>query len=50
MEFTSLNIVMTSNYGSYILYGIGTEPNKRSLDLHMIELQSYVGQIIKWYG
>ena len=33
-----------------MLYGKGTEPNKRRLDLHIIELESYVGQIIKGYG
>ena len=32
------------------LYGKCTEPNKRRLNLHTIELQSYVGQIIKGYG
>ena len=33
-----------------MLYGKGTEPNKKRLDLHIIELESYVGQIIKGYG
>ena len=33
-----------------MLYGKGTEPNKRRLDLHIIELESYVGQINKGYG
>ena len=33
-----------------MLYGEGTEPNKRRLDLHIIELGSYVGQSIKGYG
>ena len=33
-----------------MLYGKGTEPNKRRLDLHIIELESYVGQSIKGYG
>ena len=33
-----------------MIYGKGTEPNKRRLDLHIIELESYVGQIIKGYG
>ena len=28
----------------------GTEPNKRRLDLQIIKLESYVGQIIKRYG
>ena len=28
----------------------GTEPNKRRLDLQIIKLESYVGQIIKGYG
>ena len=26
------------------------EPNKRRLDLHIIEMESYVGQIIKGYA
>ena len=33
-----------------MLYGKGTEPNKRGLDLHIIKLESYVGQISKGYG
>ena len=33
-----------------MLYGNGTEPNKRRLDLYIIKLESYVGQIIKGYG
>ena len=33
-----------------MLYGKVTDPNKRRLDLHIIELESYVGQIIKGYG
>ena len=33
-----------------MLCGKGTEPNKRRLDLHITELESYVGQIIKGYG
>ena len=31
-----------------VLYS--TEPNKRKLDLQILELESYVGQIIKGYG
>ena len=50
MKFTSHIIVITSNYDCYILYGKCTEPNKRRLDLHIIDLKSYVGQIIKGYG
>ena len=50
MKFTSHIIVITTNYDCYILYGKCTEPNKRRLDLHIIELESYVGQIIKGYG
>ena len=50
MKFTSHIILITSNYYCYILYGKGAEPNKRRLDLHIIELGSYVGQIIKGYG
>ena len=33
-----------------MLYLKGIGPNKRRLDLHIIELESYVGQIIKGYG
>ena len=33
-----------------MLYGKGAEPNKRRLDLHIIKLESYVGQIIKGYS
>ena len=33
-----------------MLHGKGTEQNKKRLDLHIIELESYVGQIIKGYG
>ena len=50
MKFTSHVIVITRNYECYMLYGKGTEPNKRRLDLHIIELESYVGQIIKGYS
>ena len=50
MKFTSHIIVITSNYDCYMLYGKGAEPNKRRLDLHIIELESYVSQIIKGCG
>ena len=50
MEFTSYIILITRNYDCYMLYGKGTEPNQRRLDLHIIKLESYVGQIIKGYG
>ena len=50
MKFTSHVIVITSNYDCYMLYGKGAEPNKRRLDLHIIELESYVSQIIKGCG
>ena len=50
MKFTSNIIFITSNYDRNILYGKGTKPNKRRLDLHIIELKSYVGQIINRYG
>ena len=50
MKFTSHIIVITSNRDCCILYGKCTEPNKRRSDLHIIELKSYVGQIIKGYG
>ena len=33
-----------------MLHGKSTEPNKKRLDLHIIELESCVGQIIKRYG
>ena len=50
MKLTSHTIVITSNYDCYMLYGKGIEPNKIGLDLHIIQLESYVGQIIKGYG
>ena len=50
MKFTSQIIFITNNYDCYILYGKCTEPNKRRLDLHVLELESYVGQIVKGYG
>ena len=49
MKFTNHIIVITSNYDCYILYGKCTEPTKRRLDLHIIELESYIGQIMKGY-
>ena len=49
MKFTSPIIVITSNYGCFILYGKCTDPNKRRLDVHIKELESYVAQIIKGY-
>ena len=33
-----------------MFFGEGIEPNKGRLDLHIINLESYVGQIIKGYG
>ena len=33
-----------------MLHGRGTEPNKRRLDLHIIELELSVSQIIKGHG
>ena len=51
MKFTSYIILTTSNYDCcYMLSGKDTEPNKRRLDLNIIKLESYVGQIIKGYG
>ena len=50
MRFASHITFITSNYDCYILYGKCTEPNKRWLDLHITEFESYVGQIIKGYG
>ena len=50
MKFTCPIIVITSNYDCYILYEKCAETNRRRLDLHIIELESYVGQIIKGYG
>ena len=49
MKFTNHIIVITSNYDCYILYRKCTEPNKRRLDLHILELESYIGQIMKGY-
>ena len=49
MKFTNHIIVITSNCDCYILYRKCTEPNKRRLDLHIIELESYIGQIMKGY-
>ena len=49
MKFTSHVFVITRNYDCYMLSGKGTEPNKRRLDLNIIELESYVNQIIKGY-
>ena len=50
MKFNSHIIIITSNLNCYILYGKVTEPNKRRLDLHIIQLESYIGQITKGYG
>ena len=50
MNFTSHIIVITRNYECYMLYEKGTKSNNRRLDLHIIELESYVGQVIKGYG
>ena len=50
MKFTRHIIIITRNYDCYMLYGKGREPNKRRLDLHIIELKSYVDQIIKGHG
>ena len=47
MNFTSHIIVITRNYECYMLYEKGTKSNNRRLDLHIIELESYVGQVIK---
>ena len=33
-----------------MLYRTGTEPSKRELDLHIIQLEPYLGQIIKGNG
>ena len=50
MKFTIHIIVITNNYDYHMIYGKCTEPNNRRLDLHAIELESYVGQITKGYG
>ena len=50
MKFTSHIIVINRIYDCYMLYGKSTEPNQRRLDLHVKELELYVGQIIKGYG
>ena len=42
MKLTSHIIVITSNYDCYMLNGKGTDLNKRRLNLHIIELESYV--------
>ena len=49
MKFTNCIIFITCNYDCYVLYGKCTEPNKTRLDLHITELESYVGQINKGY-
>ena len=46
-RFTSHIIVIISNYHCYILYRKGPEPNTRKLDVHVKELESYDGQILK---
>ena len=50
--FTSICIVSFKQKlnGLKVTNWKGTEQNKRRLDLHIIELESYVGQIIKQYG
>ena len=50
MKFTSHIVVITSNIVFHVLYGKDTEPNKRRLDPHKIELEPYVGQFIKGHG
>ena len=50
MKFTSHIIVLTTNYVCYMIYGKGREPNNRREDLHIIQLEAYVGQMIKGYG
>ena len=50
MKFTDHINFITSNHDCYILYKKYIEPNKRRLDLHIIELESYVGQITKGHG
>ena len=50
MKFTSQIIALTDICGCYMFYGEGAEPNKKRLDLHIKELESYVGQIIKRYS
>ena len=50
MSFTNYIIVINSNYDCYILYGKGTEPNQRRLDLRITQLESDVGEIIKGYS
>ena len=39
-----------TNYDCYILYRKGTDPSTKILDLHIIQLESHVGQSIKGYG
>ena len=38
MKFTSHVTVITRDYDCYMLYGKGTEPNQRRLDLHIISV------------
>ena len=45
MKFSNPINFITSNYDRYILYEKYTEPNKRRLDLHVIELESYAGLV-----
>ena len=40
MKFTSYIIVITSKYDCYMLFGKGAGPNKRRLDLYIIQLVS----------
>ena len=47
MKFTSHVIVITNKQDCYILNGKGSESNKKRLNLHIIKLESYVGQITK---
>ena len=50
MKLTSHIIVMSRNYDCDMFYGKDTEQNKRRSNLHIIKLESYVGQIIKGDG
>ena len=47
MKFTSHIIVIAGNYAYYMLYRKDTQPKKRRLDLRMMQVESYVGRVIK---
>ena len=50
MKFTNHIIVITSNYDCYMLYGKRYRAKKTEDWIYIIQLESYVDQIIKGYG